>query len=60
MLINIIPVLFLITCLSPTNAPDFSIAIVRVSATGGTRLLGWVEARRGEILVLVEQKQCKA
>jgi hypothetical protein len=29
-----------------------------VSASEGTRLLGLVEVRRGEILALVEQKQC--
>lgn len=30
-----------------------------MSVSGGTRLLGKVEASRGEILALVEQKQCK-
>ena len=47
----------LIILSSPTYALYFSIAIIRVSASGGTRLLGKVEASKGEILTLVEQKQ---
>ena len=39
-------------------ATSFSVAIVCVSVSGGTHLLGMVEANRGEILSLVEQKQC--
>ena len=42
---------------SPIYALYFSISILRVSVSGGTRLLGKVEASRGEILELVEQKQ---
>ena len=44
---------------SPTYALYFSITIIRVSVSGGTRLLGKVETSRGEILSLVEQKQRK-
>ena len=49
----------LVTHLSPTYALHFSIAIMRVSVSGGTRLLGKVETSRGEILSLVEQKRGK-
>jgi len=44
-------------CEIPTYALYFSIAIIRVSLSGGTRLLGKVEASRGGILALVEQNQ---
>jgi hypothetical protein len=47
----------LVTHLSPAYALNFSIFILRVSVSGGTRLLGKVEASREEILGLVEQKQ---
>ncbi|WP_146751178.1 hypothetical protein [Pseudomonas aeruginosa] len=47
------------THLSPTYALYFLIAFIRVSVCGGTRLLGKVEASRGGILALVEQKQSK-
>jgi hypothetical protein len=45
------------TYLSPTDALYFSIAIVRVSKSGGTRLLGSVQGKKEEILTLVEKKQ---
>ena len=35
-----------------------SFSIVCVGVSGGTHLLSMVEANRGEILSLVEQKQC--
>jgi hypothetical protein len=47
----------LVIHLSPTYAHNFSIFILRVSISGGVRLLGKVEASREEILELVEQKQ---
>jgi len=46
-------------CKIPIYALHFSIAIIRVSVSGGTHLLGKVETSRGEILSLVEQKQSK-
>jgi hypothetical protein len=49
----------LIICLSPSDAPSFSIAVICVSVHGGTRLLGMVKASKREILLLVEQKQCR-
>ena len=47
------------TPLSPTYALKFSIAIIRVSVCGGTRLLGKVDTSRGEVLALIKQKQSK-
>ena len=49
----------LVIHLSPTYAPYVSIAIIRVSLSGGTCLLGKVEASREELLSVVEQKQSK-
>jgi hypothetical protein len=47
----------LIECFRPAYSLYFSIAVVRVSASGGTRLLGSVEVSKEEIQVLVEQNQ---
>ena len=47
------------THFSPIYALYFSIAVIRVSVSGGTCLLGKVETSRGEILSLIEQKQSK-
>jgi hypothetical protein len=43
------------THLSPAYALNFSIVIICVSVHEGTRLLGMVEANRGEVLALAEQ-----
>ena len=40
--------------LSPPYAPIFSVTILRQSETEGTRLLGYVEIGRGEVLGSVE------
>jgi hypothetical protein len=39
------------------DVPAFSIAVVRVSKSEGTRLLGWVGVGQGEVLALTEGKQ---
>jgi hypothetical protein len=47
----------LVIHLSPTYALNFSIFVLRVSVSRGTRLLGKVEASTEEIVELVEQEQ---
>ena len=49
----------LVTHFSPAYGHYFSIAIIRVSVRGGTRLLGKVETTKGKILTLAKQKQSK-
>jgi hypothetical protein len=43
---------------SPANVLYFSIAIIRVSISKGTRLLALVDASKGEILTPIEQGKC--
>jgi hypothetical protein len=43
---------------SPPHVPTFSVTILRQSETEGTRLLGYVEIGRGEVLGQVESNRC--
>ncbi len=44
--------------LSPPQASTFSVAILHESETEGTRLLGYIEIGRGEVLGSVESNRC--
>ncbi|KAF8214780.1 hypothetical protein K438DRAFT_1749867 [Mycena galopus ATCC 62051] len=45
-------------CNIPSHASTFSVAILRVSETLGTRLLGSIEVARDEAIATVESNQC--
>ncbi|KAJ7500145.1 TPR-like protein [Mycena galericulata] len=44
-------------CNIPPHAPTFSVAVLRQSETEGTRLIGYVEIERNEVLESVESKR---
>ncbi|KAJ7240985.1 hypothetical protein C8J57DRAFT_1562049, partial [Mycena rebaudengoi] len=44
-------------CKIPPHAPTFSVTVLRQSETEGTRVLGYVEIGRGEVLESVESKK---
>ncbi|KAJ6553744.1 CHAT domain-containing protein [Mycena vulgaris] len=45
-------------CNIPPHAPTFSVTILRQSETEGTRLLGYIEIGRDEVLGSVESNRC--
>jgi hypothetical protein len=49
----------ILTFPSPPHAPTFSVAVLHQSETEGTRLVGYVEIGRGEVLGSVESNRCR-